>query len=74
MEPQWRASAGESRCRKITKTRASFPTDDAIMKLFYLAIRNICPRENGEWTMPVPDWKAALNRFTILFGDRMPGH
>jgi len=56
--------------RKVTKNRASFPNDDAVMKLFYLAIRNI----SKKWTMPIQDWKAALNRFTILFGDRMPGH
>lgn len=54
--------------RKITKTRASFPTDDAVLKLFYLALNNI----SKKWTMPIRDWKAALNRFTILFGDRMP--
>jgi putative transposase len=56
--------------RKVTKTRASFPNDDAVMKLFYLAINNI----SKKWTMPILDWKAALNRFTILFDDRMPRH
>jgi putative transposase len=56
--------------RKVTKTRASFPNDEAVMKLFYLAIRNI----SKKWTMPIQDWKAALNRFTILFDDRMPRH
>lgn len=54
--------------RKITKTRGSFPTDEAVFKLFYLALNNI----SQKWTMPIRDWKAALNRFTILFGDRMP--
>ncbi len=54
--------------RKITKNRGSFPTDEALMKLFYLAIRNI----SKKWTMPIQDWKAALNRFTIQFDDRMP--
>lgn len=56
--------------RKITKTRSSFPTDEAVFKLFYLALNNI----SQKWTMPIQDWKAALNRFTILFGDRMPHH
>ena len=54
--------------RKITKTRGSFPTDEAVFKLFYLALNNI----SQKWTMPIRDWKAALNRFTIQFGDRMP--
>ena len=56
--------------RKVTKNRASFPNDEAVTKLFYLAIRNI----SKKWTMPIQDWKAALNRFTILFDDRMPRH
>lgn len=56
--------------RKITKNRGSFPTDEALLKLFYLAIRNI----SKKWTMPIRDWKAALNRFTIQFDDRMPQH
>ena len=54
--------------RKITKTRGSFPTDDAVFKLFYLALSNI----SQKWTMPIRDWKAALNRFTIQFDERMP--
>ena len=54
--------------RKITKTRGSFPTDEAVFKLFYLALNNI----SQKWTMPIRDWKAALNRFTIQFDDRMP--
>jgi putative transposase len=53
--------------RKITKNRGSFPTDEALLKLFYLALRNI----SQKWTMPIRDWKAALNRFTIQFDDRM---
>ena len=54
--------------RKITKTRGSFPTDDAVFKLFYLALNNI----SRKWTMPIRDWKAALNRFTNQFEERMP--
>ena len=54
--------------RKITKNRGSFPSDEALTKLFYLAIRNIAKK----WTMPIRDWKAALNRFTIQFEERMP--
>ena len=54
--------------RKVTKNRGSFPSDDAVLKLFYLAIRNI----SSKWTVAIRDWKAALNRFTIQFEDRMP--
>ena len=54
--------------RKVTKSRGSFPNDDAVMKLFYLALNNI----SKKWTMPLRDWKPALNRFTIQFEERMP--
>lgn len=54
--------------RKIIKTRGSFPTDEAALKLLYLALQNIARK----WTMPIREWKAALNRFAILFEDRMP--
>ncbi|MGF6303010.1 putative transposase [Paraburkholderia sp. WC7.3d] len=56
--------------RKVIKTRSSFPTDEAVTKLFYLALNNI----SKKWTMPIRDWKAALNRFTIQFEERLvPG-
>lgn len=54
--------------RKVTKTRSSFPNDEALLKLLYLALRNIAKK----WTMPIHDWKAALNRFAIIYEDRMP--
>ncbi len=54
--------------RKLTKNRGSFPSDEALMKLFYLALRNI----SQKWTLPIRDWKAALNRFTIQFEERIP--
>ena len=54
--------------RKVTKARGSFPHDEAVFKLLYLALRNIEKR----WTKPVQHWKAALNLFAITFGDRFP--
>jgi len=51
--------------RKVIKTRGSFPTDDAALKLLYLAIRNARLR----WRRPI-EWTAAMNQFAILFGDR----
>ena len=54
--------------RKVTKSRGSFPSDEALLKWFYLALNNI----SKKWTMPLRDWKAALTRFTIQFEGRMP--
>jgi putative transposase len=56
--------------RKVTKNRGSFPTDEAMLKLLYLALKNIAKK----WTLPIRDWKAAMNRFSILFEDRMPSY
>ena len=54
--------------RKIIKGRGAFPHDDAIKKLLYLGLHNA----SKKWTMPIRDWKAALNQSIILFGDRLP--
>ncbi len=54
--------------RKVIKTRGSFPNADAAMKLLFLALEHIAQK----WTMPVQNWKAALQRFAILLGDRVP--
>lgn len=54
--------------RKVTKTRSSFPNDNAVLKLLYLALRNI----EKKWTMPIQNWKAAMNRFAIIYEDRLP--
>jgi putative transposase len=54
--------------RKVTKTRAAFPHEDAAMKLLWLGIRNVSKR----WTRPIPEWSLALNQFSIIFEDRMP--
>jgi putative transposase len=54
--------------RKVIKTRGSFPSEDAALKLLYLALERV----SKKWTRPVQDWKAALNRFAILYEDRLP--
>ena len=54
--------------RKVIKTRGSFPTQEAALKLLYLGLKHIAKK----WTMPVQNWKAALQRFAILLGDRVP--
>jgi putative transposase len=54
--------------RKVTKNRGSFPSDEAAFKLLYLALRNIAKK----WTMPIQNWKSALNQMAILFDGRVP--
>ena len=53
--------------RKILKTRASFPNDDALRKLLFLGLQNA----SKKWTMPIRDWVSAINQFLILYGDRV---
>jgi putative transposase len=54
--------------RRVIKNRGSFPNDESALKLIYLALQNI----SRKWTMPVKDWRAALNQFAILFEGRLP--
>lgn len=53
--------------RQVTKTRRSFPNDDAVLKLLYLALHQIAKK----WTMPLRDWKPAMTQFMIMYGDRI---
>jgi putative transposase len=53
--------------RKIIKTRGSFPSEDAAFKLLYLALQNV----SKKWQF-IQSWREALNRFQILWPDRMP--
>ena len=54
--------------RKVTKSRGSFPTDEAVRKLFFLANRDIIKK----WSNPMADWPSILNQLVIRFGDRVP--
>ena len=54
--------------KKTIKNRASFPNDEAALKLLYLSLKNIMKK----WTMPVRNWGTALNQFAVLYADRMP--
>lgn len=56
--------------RKSVKTRKVFPSDDAALKVIYLAIESA----SKKWTMPIRDWKAALNRFMIEFEEQLAPH
>jgi putative transposase len=53
--------------RKVIKTRGSFPNEESAIKLLYLALRNVMKKWNS-----VQNWKEALNRFQVLWPDRMP--
>lgn len=54
--------------RKIIKNRGQFPTDDAALKLLWLALM----RAEKKWTYPIREWKRALHQFAIYFPDRVP--
>jgi transposase-like protein len=54
--------------RKVLKHHRAFPTDESALKVVYLAIQNI----SKNWTMPIRDWRPALNQFAIAYDDRFP--
>lgn len=54
--------------RKVTKTKGAFTSDMALLKLVYLAVRNI----SKKWSKPVNDWGLIVQQFCIKFGNRMP--
>lgn len=54
--------------RKVTRNHRIFPSNEAVYKVLYLAMQNIAKK----WTMPLHDWKPALNRFAIEFAGRFP--
>lgn len=56
--------------RKATRQRKIFPSDDSAMKVVYLAMNEA----SRKWTMPIRNWKPALNRFMLDFGDRLADH
>jgi transposase-like protein len=56
-----------SKIRKYTKAKLSFPNDDALKKSVYLAITEI----EKKWTMPIRNWAVVLNQFITIFEDRV---
>ena len=56
--------------RKVIKNKRVFPSDDAALKQLYLALKNI----SKKWTMPIQNWKEAMNRFSIMFEERLLKH
>jgi transposase-like protein len=55
---------------KAIKKRKLFPTDESAKKVIYLAIQ----AASKKWTMPIRNWKLALNRFMIMFEERLTDH
>lgn len=53
--------------RKVTKTKSSFPSPEAVRKLLYLATVDI----TAKWTMPLYNWPTVLNQLVIRFEDRL---
>ena len=54
--------------RKFTRNRKIYPNEESALKITFMAIREA----SKKWTMPIRNWKAALNHFAILFEDRLP--
>ena len=53
--------------RKYTKNKLSFPTDEAVLKSTFLALREATKK----WTQPIRNWGVVFNQFLIIFDDRM---
>ena len=51
----------------VIRKATAFPNDEAALKVVYLAI----DAASKKWTMPIRNWRLALNRFSIEFGDRI---
>ena len=56
--------------RKATTRHKMFPDDGAALKVAWLAIMGA----SRKWTMPIQNWKSALNRFCIEFGERVSAY
>ena len=53
--------------RKYTKNKLSFPTDEAVLKSVFLALREATKK----WTMPIHNWGLILNQFLTIFENRV---
>jgi transposase-like protein len=53
--------------RKVTKNKTAFTTDMALLKLIYLAQRNI----SKKWTAPLQNWSLTVSQLSIIFGERL---
>ena len=53
--------------RKFTKTKGSFTSQNALVKLLYCACQNITKK----WTMPLPNWAITISQLNIYFPNRL---
>ena len=53
--------------RKYTKSKLSFPTDDAVKKTVYLSLMEI----EKKWTQPIHNWGLIMNQFMLIFENRI---
>lgn len=56
--------------RKATKKRKIFPNDESALKVVFLATQ----AASKKWTMPIKNWKQAMNRFAIEFEEQLAPH
>ena len=61
-----------ARLRKVTRNRGQFPTEQAALKVLYLAVRNLEDYRRPQVGIRSSGWKQALQAFTIYFEGRIP--
>ena len=53
--------------RKVTKNKAVFPNDSALLKMLFLAARDV----SKKWTQPIRTWKAVVSQLYVFFEGRL---
>jgi len=53
--------------RSVTKSKGAFTSEDALLKLLFLAQENI----TAKWKRPVHNWNQTLSQLSIIFGERL---
>ena len=61
-----------ARLRKVTRNRGQFPSEQAALKVLYLAVRNLDEFRRPNVGIRSSGWKQALQAFTIYFEGRIP--
>src|SRR5262249_57128068 len=61
-----------ARLRKVTRNRGQFPSEQAALKVLYLAVRNLEEFRGRNVGLHSSGWKQALQAFTIYFDGRIP--
>ena len=61
-----------ARLRKVTRNRGQFPTEQAALKVLYLAVRNLADYQGPNTGIRSSGWKQALRVFSIYFDGRIP--